>query len=169
MSNMGNTLTWQLLEVLIDSIEHFYELGYIPSGFLSSFKTASCAARAIVRFFAMGKNASGSVISHSADRLFFEFLRSLSPGGECLIELKHWRFCLFSEIEFLDEFSRLTRTDSGLFVAFCSRRWKLSGRRVFLFVECLWPLGWVKNCFSFIDMDMLTRFFMEERFFWKDD
>ena len=37
----------------------------------------------------MGKNGSGSVMSYFADRLFFEFLRSLSPGGECLIELKH--------------------------------------------------------------------------------
>ena len=57
---------------------------------------ASCAARAIVGFFAMRKNVSGSVMSYFADRLFFEFLRSLSPGGECLIELKHWRFCLVS-------------------------------------------------------------------------
>ena len=48
--------------------------------------------------------------SYFAARLFFEFLRSLSPGGECLIELKQWRFWLVSEIEFLDEFSRLTRT-----------------------------------------------------------
>ena len=105
-------------------------------------------------------------MSYFADRLFFEFLRSLSPGGECLLELKHWRLCLVGEIEFLDECSgRCT----GPFVAFSPRRWKLSGICVFLFAECLWNLGWVKNYFPFIDMDILTGFCMEERFFWKDD
>ena len=58
----------------------------------------------------MGKNDSVSVMFYFADRLFFGFLRSLSPGGECLIELKHWRICLVCEIEFLDEFFRLTWT-----------------------------------------------------------
>ena len=58
----------------------------------------------------MWKNASDSVMSYFADRLFFEFLHSLSPGGECLIELKHLRFSLVGEIECLDEFSSLTWT-----------------------------------------------------------
>ena len=40
-------------------------------------------------FFAMGKNASGSVMSYPADRLLFEFPSSLSAGGKYLIELKH--------------------------------------------------------------------------------
>ena len=115
----------------------------------------------------MEKNASGSVMSYFADLLFFEFLRSLSPG--CLIELKHWRFCFVGEIEFLDEFSRLTWTMHWTLRSILSKSLKLWGRCVFLFVECLWPLGWVKNYFSFIDIDILTRFCMEERFFWKDD
>ena len=89
----------------------------------------------------MGKNASGSVMSYFADCLFFEFLRSLSPGGECLIELKHCRFCLVSEIEFLDEFSRLTWKMHWTLRSILSMSLKLSGRRVFFFVECLWPLG----------------------------
>ena len=41
-------------------------------------------------FLAMGINASGSVMSYFGDSLFFEFLRSLSPGAGChLLELKH--------------------------------------------------------------------------------
>ena len=58
----------------------------------------------------MRKNASASVMSYFAERLLFELLCSLSLGGECLIELKDWRFCVVSKIEFLDEFSHLTWT-----------------------------------------------------------
>ena len=42
--------------------------------------------------------------------MLFEFLRSLPSGGECLIELNHWRFCLVGETEFLDEFALHTGT-----------------------------------------------------------
>ena len=109
-------------------------------------------------------------MSYFADRLFFGLLRSLSAGGECLIELKHWRFCLFSEIEFRGEFSRLTWAMHWTLRSILSTSLKTVGQtRLFFFVKCLWPLGWVKNYFSFIDMDILTRFCMEERFFWKDD
>ena len=111
-------------------------------------------------------------MSYFADRLFLGLLRSLSPGGECLIELKHWWFCLFSEIEFRDEFSRLTWTMHWTLRSTLSTSLKNVGQTdasFFFFVKCLWPLRWVKNYFSFIDMDILTRFCMEERFFWKDD
>ena len=120
----------------------------------------------------MGKNSSGSVMSYFADRVFFEFLRSLSPGGECLIELKHWRFCLLSEIEFLDEFCFLTWTMHWTLRSILSMHVAANCRAdasFFFLVECLWPLGWVKNYFYFIDMDILTRFCIEDRFFWKDD
>ena len=108
-------------------------------------------------------------MSYFADRLFFGLLRSLAPRGECLIELKHWRFCLFSEIEFRDEFSRLTWTMHWTLRSILSTSLKTVGHVFFFFAKCLWPLGWVKNYFSFIDMDILTRFCMEQRFFWKDD
>ena len=42
-----------------------------------------------LEYRALVTDTSGCVMFYFADRLFFELLRSLSPGGECLIELKH--------------------------------------------------------------------------------
>ena len=97
-----------------------------------------------------------------ADRLFFEFLRSLSPGGECLIELKHWRFCLVSEIEFLGEFSRLTWTMHWTLRSILSTSLKPVGQTRLSFCRMSVAFGMGQKLFFF-------HFCMEERFFLKDD
>ena len=117
----------------------------------------------------MGKNASGSQFLDFADRMFLEFLRSLPSGSECLIELNHWRFFLFGEIEFLDEFSLLTGTRNWMLSSILSTSFKTVGHTGLSFWTMFVAFGKKsQELFFFHWFAILKCFCMEQRFFARD-
>ena len=96
------------------------------------------------------------LLLNSADCRFLEFLRLWLPSeGECLTKLKHSRFCLDGEIEFLVEYYRLTQTYRNLRSILSMLLNSVASARLiffFFFVECLWSFVRVQNYFSVIHL-----------------
>ena len=138
----------------------------MPSGCLSSSKTANCAVRTNVGF--LGRTLLALWCLYFADRMFFEFLSLQPSGGECLIELNHWRFCLAGEIGFLDEFSLLTGTMYRTLRSILCTSLRTAGQTRLSFCRMNVAFGKSWELFFFNLFAIVTCFCMEQRVFWKD-
>ena len=100
--------------------------------------------------------------------MFFGFLRLLPSGGDCLIEFIHWQFCFAGEIEFLHEFSLLTGTMYWTLRRILSSSLKTVGPTRLSFCRMSVAFGKRQELFFFHLFAILTRFWMVQRFFWKN-